>query len=451
MTTCIFPNSPNVSNLFHPHVMNNINTSNAVISKQLTVSAQKNKNFQIFIKTLTGQSITIEICSKDKVIDLKYKIWKKINIPVDSQRLIFQMSQLQDEKAIEYYNIQKESTIHLALRLVAGVQVKVQTKGGVYALGDSNTLADATNSYKFYEQPQTQPNQMYNLTESKKRGSYTKKACANCRKSHSACDAGRPCKRCLQLGLTDCMDAERKSKKRDFEEMNNFKPYTNMMDFLPLLGQLPQKIEEDKTVKKEEICFEEEKPLEFQELFNDVLDTNDISYESEDSKKRKIDIFEDFEDLETQNEEFQFPNDFSFSLENNDLTVGPLGDFKTENFDLFPEESKEEEEEELTTTQKEEEDSGIELSPSDFEKSIVPYEQYDHNSRNGLIIPREDVQELTNGDPQQDLLIKSLMVAHLKQEQELRELRELVSNLQNLLIVQASMQSSSKQHLNVNQ
>ena len=487
MSTCIFPNSPITPTLFRNHAINNIMSTN---DKNATVaSIKRNRNFQVFIKTLTGQSITIDIAAKDKVVDLKFKIWKKIEIPVETQRLIFQMSQLEDERTIESYNIQKESTIHLALRLVAGVQVKVATnQGRVYALGNGNTLADATNTYNhqpFYDSNQQQQQSMYNLQDSKKRGTYTKKACANCRKSHSACDAGRPCKRCLQLGLTDCMDAERKSKKRDFGEMTS-QPFTNMMDFLPLLGQLPEKVEQQEEIEtkivKKEISFEEEKPIEFQDLFNELLDDpkdlismNNVvtPYETEDLKKRKLEVFDDESyQIDTPNaDDFQFPNDFHFSLENNDLTLSSLVDIKTENTTLFPEEEEIEEietpkekvdlfecdrdqqqqQENIDSIQEEEDEEEIEFTQS-LENRIVPFHQYDQSSKN-LIIPREHVQELTNGDPTQDLLIKSLMVAHLKQEQELRELRDLVSNLQNLLIVQATMKSppSSNGPFNVQQ
>jgi len=67
-------------------------------------------------------------------------------------------------------------------------------------------------------------NQDFSFSKKTKRGTYTKKACSNCRNSHTACDSGRPCKRCLQLGLTDCSDAQRKkSKKRGFEDLDEKK------------------------------------------------------------------------------------------------------------------------------------------------------------------------------------------------------------------------------------
>ncbi len=79
-----------------------------------------------------------------------------------------------------------------------------------------------------------------------KRGCYTKRACSNCRLAHAACDAGRPCKRCVTLGKSDtCVDAQRKrTKKRPFTDMNTFSAekenlLPSMTDYIPMLGQIP--------------------------------------------------------------------------------------------------------------------------------------------------------------------------------------------------------------------
>ena len=81
------------------------------------INPDGNGHMQMFVKTLTGRTITLDVDSNQLIINVKWLIRCKEELPTYQQRVIFAGKQMEDNRTLADYKCKKESTVHLVLRL----------------------------------------------------------------------------------------------------------------------------------------------------------------------------------------------------------------------------------------------------------------------------------------------------------------------------------------------
>ena len=99
------------------------------------LALEAGKSTSIYVKTLTGKTITLKVNLSMSVEQLKLVIQEKEGTPAHQQRLVFVGQQLEDERILSDYKIQYESTLHMILRLRGG-------GSGIFTLDEKNLDAE---------------------------------------------------------------------------------------------------------------------------------------------------------------------------------------------------------------------------------------------------------------------------------------------------------------------
>ena len=114
-------------------------------SSTLSAIASTRGGMQLFVKTLTGKTVSIEVEEGESIEDVKAKIAEKEGIPPEQQRLIFGGQQLQDAKTLQDYDVGDDATLHLVLRLRGGVVKTLRFWQGVQKVDEDFVKANLIN------------------------------------------------------------------------------------------------------------------------------------------------------------------------------------------------------------------------------------------------------------------------------------------------------------------
>ncbi|EAR93889.1 ubiquitin-like Rad60 SUMO-like protein (macronuclear) [Tetrahymena thermophila SB210] len=85
---------------------------------------------QIFVKTVFGKIITLDVCESDTIQNIKARIFDLEGIPIEQQKLLTQKQGLLDQKTLKDYDIQNEDTLNLVFCLKGGMQIYIKTLTG---------------------------------------------------------------------------------------------------------------------------------------------------------------------------------------------------------------------------------------------------------------------------------------------------------------------------------
>jgi hypothetical protein len=253
---------------------------------------------KIFINNhINNKLYTVVVENKTTIREIKQEIQKQEKT-IKNPRFIYQAQDLEDLKTVFDYKLNDGTTIHLVLNVNLTENQKKKMR--------EENLSSMEN---VEIEPPLKKQRV-------KRGKYAKKACLNCRKAHSACDSGRPCKRCVSFGLQhECRDIERKKTKKKVAKPNkNFKQSFNenekdLEDLKFLVQNLPDYENEN---NKKEI------KVEFKEENNDNYNINNNNIENNEDIIGNI-LNDNNENIKTE-EEIENEKIFNFFQNNSDQT-----------------------------------------------------------------------------------------------------------------------------------